>query len=59
MPLKKLKRGFKTLSLLRKGKKAGKIAKKLRESRGAETSGVRSEKAKRIHLKKRAKRILK
>ena len=55
---KKLRRGFKTLAVKNKGRVALKLAKQLKKSRGAETSGVKSEARKRVFRKIRAKRLL-
>jgi len=59
MPHKEIKRGFKTLATLRRAKKARKLAKQLRKTRGAETSGVRSEGVKRAGRKARARKLIK
>lgn len=52
-----LKRGFKTMAVTHKGKVAGKLAKKLRETRGVKVSTeLKVQRKRRIN---RAKRILK
>lgn len=55
MPLKSLKRGFKTLATKRKGKKAAKLAKQLKTTRGVK---LRNLAVQRKARKRRAKKLL-
>ena len=55
--IKDIKRGFKTLATIRKGKKADKLRKKLKKTRGHKTVRDKTLRIKRKALVQRAKRF--